>query len=223
MSDVAIDAERLKRFRRLVRSRVRGQVAQDREPIGLTMYVSAGDRPGKAAAVRIGAARTAEDVAAQAREAMLEARPSFAAIVRQLHALAPPEEGRRPGRTAGMTQTTGLVVASRSGLVETWAASFRAGVLSSWREGEFDPGVTVDLMRSAWAEIDRLERLARLAERVQMAAHVPGPGSAEIMAKANELAEGLAAYGGHPGARAPRETEREFTAYVERWLTSVSS
>lgn len=203
LEDVAVEERNLRRFRRLVRSKIREHATRQKEAPGLTLWVSKGDRAGKAAPVRIGAARDAADVALRARAAMLEAEPAFAAIGRPLHEKATRKTGRRYG----------LVVASRSGIVETWQVTFTAGTPGAWEPGTFDPGSTVDLLRSAWAEVDRRAGLRSLQDR--LVALEPDP---EWDEKIGELGEGLEAFLGNPLARAPREPEGEFTAYVEWWL-----
>jgi hypothetical protein len=205
------DERDLRRFRRLVRSKIREHAQRQKEAPGLTLWVSAGARSGKCAPVRIGAASSAADVAVRARAAMLEAAPSFAAIGRPLHSKADRRVGRRYG----------LVVASASGLVETWQTTFTAGTFSAWEVGEFDPGATVDLLRSAWAELERRGRLQGLLRRLEQLAVEPLEDeleNASRWSKCAELAEGLESFLGNPLAEAPREPESEFAAYVEAWL-----
>lgn len=214
MTDLSQEERDLRRFRRLVRSKIREHATRQKEAPGLTLWVSQGTRAGKAAAVRVGAAKSAGDVAVRTREAILEARPAFAAMGRQLHQT----DRRTPARGYG------LVVASASGLVETWRTTFTAGVLGPWEPGEFDPGVTVDLLRSAWVEVARVEKLEGLVDRLRaLADDVHGRAATDEATakreKIGELGEGLMAFLGHQGAAAPRESEGEFVAYVERWLS----
>lgn len=203
MSAVGVDRD-LKRFRQMVRSKIRAHATTHREPPALTMFVSDADRPRRVAAVRIGAARDAAHVAEMAREAIIKARPEWAAIGTTL----------RDRLDGGRTQGYGLVLCSRAGHVESWRAEFRAGTLLGWEEGAFDVGSTADLMRSAWVEMDRRLRLRALQDRL-MATWQEDP---QLMEKVGELGEGLEALLGNPLAEAPREPEAVFVAYVERWL-----
>lgn len=217
----------LKRFRQLVRSRVRGRVAQTKEPPQLTLYASAGRRSQKATVVPVGAARSAREVAENVRVTILEKRPAFAAIV---STTSSKETGRR-GRGVA------VVVAARSGEVETWQSEFRAGDLAGWEPGEFDPGSSADLLRSSWAELGRVEHLEGLVERLRGIGEWlredvdlgEGEGltveqwaaARARLEKVGELGEGCMSFLGEATARPPRENERDFTAYVARWVEEV--
>lgn len=215
MSDTDDLGRDLVRFRRLVRSKIREHAARMKEPPGLTLWVSKGDRPGKCAPVRVGAARDAGDVAAKVRQAMIDSDCRFAAVGTLLH--------RGDGRT--VTGRYGLVVAARDGLVESWQALFTAGQFEGWEEGTFDVGSSADLMRNAWTEAARRRRLRSLEQRlvavVRAAQKDPGVDEeayGALYGRVNELGEGLQALQGNPLAVAPAEPEGRFVAFVERWL-----
>jgi hypothetical protein len=205
----------LVRFRRLVRSKIRQHVERMHEPPGLTLYVSAGERAGKCAPVRVGAAKDPADVAVRVRRAMIDADCRFAAIGVGLR--------RSDGRTP--SQTFGLVVASREGVVESWQAVFEAGTLGGWEPGVFDVGTSADLMRRSWVEVARRKRLRglerRLVDVVRRAQQDRGLDAdtyAQLFERVNELGEGLEALLGNPLAEMPHEPEARFVSYVEGWL-----
>lgn len=213
----------LKRFRQLVRSRLRGLVAQTKEPPPLMLYL--GPRPNKALAYHVGAAKSSREVAENIRRLILDERPPLAAI----SATTFPKAGGARGRGVA------LVVAKRTGEVETWQSEFRAGDLEAWEEGEFDPGSTLDLLRQSWAELGRVEHLEGLVERLHGVGDAMREGAEEgrglteeqwaaaraRLQKVGELGEGCMSFLGEARARPPRENERDFTAYVERWVSDV--
>jgi hypothetical protein len=214
----------LKRFRQLVRSRVRGRVAQTKEPPALTLYASAGARASKATVVPVGAARSAREVAENVRVTILEKRPAFAAIVSTTTSR---ETGKRSRGVA-------VVVAARTGEVETWQSEFRAGDLAGWEPSEFDPGSTLDLLRQSWAELGRVEHLEGLVERLRAIGEGLRDGRYDQgvtdeawaaararLERVGELGEGCMSFLGDPAARPPRENERDFTAYTARWVEEV--
>jgi hypothetical protein len=214
----------LKRFRQLVRSRLRGLVAQTKEPPPLMLYL--GPRPNKALAYHVGAAKSAREVAENVRALILEVRPPLAAI----SATTTSKGTGRRGRGVA------LVVAKRTGEVETWQSEFEAGALIGWTEGEFDPGSTLDLLRQSWVELGRVEHLEGLVERLRAVGerlrdevHEPDEGLTDEewdaararLDKVGELGEGCMSFLGDAAARPPRENERDFTAYVTRWVSDV--
>lgn len=217
----------LQRFRRLVRSRLRKLVAETKEPPPLLLLTSAGARANKALVFHVGAARSTAEVAGNIRTVILEHRPAFAAISSTTHNR---ESGRR-GRGVA------LVLAARTGETETWQSEFLAGALEAWALGEFDPGATLDLLRSAWAELGRVEHLEGLVERLTaLAARVQEDQRDDLgvteelweagqvrLGKIAELGEGCMALLGEQAAMAPRESERDFTAYVTRWVEAVEA
>lgn len=128
-----MSSDDLKRFRRLVRKLIRDAVKETREPPGLSLWVSHGARPQRAAHVPIGAASTSFEVMENLRECVLIAGASFCALGRALADV-------QPG-AAGPLYTTefGLVVASVD-RVELWHATIRAGTVGAWEDSPPDLG-----------------------------------------------------------------------------------
>jgi hypothetical protein len=115
----------LVRFRRLARKLVREHVAEQKEPPPLSLWVSHGERPQRAAYVPVGAAESAGGVAVNVRECVKLAGSSYAALGRALADAAPGSAGPI------LTTTFGLVVASVA-RVEFWAVEIRAGGVGAW-------------------------------------------------------------------------------------------
>lgn len=117
----------LKRFRRLVRKLIRDRVKETREPPPLSLWVSHGARPQRAAHVPIGAAASSFEVMENLRECVLVAGASFCALGRALADVTP------GGAGPILTTEFGLVIASVQ-RVEAFHATIRAGTVGAWEE-----------------------------------------------------------------------------------------
>jgi hypothetical protein len=116
-----------KRYVRLVRKLIRDDVKRTRETPGLSLWVSHGPSPRRAAHVPVGAAADRNGVAVNVREAIREAWAGYAALGRALSAVGTGEEG------ATFTTEFGLVFAGE-GRWEAWHVPIVAAEVGAWTQ-----------------------------------------------------------------------------------------